>query len=289
MKFRSAFAFLSITVALAACGQRPYQKAAETAPAPAAAGHSGPPAVSPLQQPIETGTTLTPVAVAEASTMNTAMFRATGSGWAVTADSKNAVLERTGAKSVGISVRRLTYARGVEFIGTLNGNVFSLNLQAEACRDGDVMTPFTARLRMGTQRLSGCAAATETMPKAQTRASSAPPKPKNQPKPAKPAAPATPATTTPKRFIVSPLQDRRTTAAADALVGFSDERRFPTARPLPCGPAQLGRPHLFREEGYPRGREYPPSDGRCGPLPGSLSDRRAESSGRRAGGILRRA
>ena len=197
MKFRSAFAVLSMTVALAACGQLPFQKAAETAPAPAAAGHSGPPAVSPLQQPIETGTTLTPVAVAEASTMNTAMFRATGSGWAVTADSKNAVLERTGAKSVGISVRRLTYARGVEFIGTLNGNVFSLNLQAEACRDGDVMTPFTARLRMGTQRLSGCAAATETMPKAQTRASSAPPKPKNQPKPAKPAAPATPATTTP--------------------------------------------------------------------------------------------
>ena len=60
MKFRSAFAVLSMTVALAACGQLPFQKTAETASAPAAAGHSGPPAVSPLQQPIETGTTLTP-------------------------------------------------------------------------------------------------------------------------------------------------------------------------------------------------------------------------------------
>ena len=62
-----------------------------------------------------------------------------------------------GAKSVGVSVRRVTYARGVEFIGTMNGAVFSLNVQAQACEAGDQKTPFTARLRVGSQRLTGCA------------------------------------------------------------------------------------------------------------------------------------
>ena len=51
MKFRSAFAVLSMTVALAACSELPFQKDAE----PAAKGHVGPPGVSPLEQPIETG------------------------------------------------------------------------------------------------------------------------------------------------------------------------------------------------------------------------------------------
>lgn len=183
MKFRSAFAVLSMTVALAACGELPFQKAAE----PEAAGHTGPPGVSPLEQPIETGTEQKPVATAEASTMATAMFRAAGSGWTVTAADKTAVYERPGAKSVGVTVRRMTYASGVEFIGNMNGQIFALNIRAQSCESGDQKTPFTANLRVGSQRLAGCATPTGAMPKAQTRASSAAPKPKTQPKPAAPA------------------------------------------------------------------------------------------------------
>ena len=132
MKLRSAFAVLSMTVALSACGELPFPTASE----PAAQGHVGPPGVSPLEQPIETGAAIAPVSTAEASTMGTAMFRASGSGWTVTAADKTAVYERPGARSVGVGVRRLTYARGVEFIGTMNGSVFSLNLQAQPCEAG---------------------------------------------------------------------------------------------------------------------------------------------------------
>lgn len=191
MKLRSAFAVLSMTVALSACGELPFPTASE----PAAQGHVGPPGVSPLEQPIETGGQAKPVATAEASTMGTAMFRASGSGWTVTAADKTAVYERPGARSVGVGVRRLTYARGVEFIGTMNGSVFSLNVQAQPCEAGGQKSPFTAKLRVGSQRLSGCAVQTDTMPKAQTRASSAAPKPKTQVKPVAPKPAPTPAPT----------------------------------------------------------------------------------------------
>lgn len=200
MKFRSAFAVLLTTVALAACGNLPFQQ--EAAMAPEAPTHSGPPAVSPLEQPIETGAAATPLATAEASTMATAMFRAAGAGWTATAADKTAVYERAGAKSTGITVRRMSYAKGVEFVGNMNGSVFALNIRAQACEADGQRTPFTANLRVGSQRLTGCAAPTDTMPKAQVKASSAGPKPKAVAKPAapkpatpKPAAEATPAAT----------------------------------------------------------------------------------------------
>jgi uncharacterized membrane protein len=235
MKFRSAFAVLSMTVALAACGELPFQKGAEPV---AAAGHTGPPGVSPLEQPIETGAAIIPVSTAEASTMGTAMFRAAGAGWVVTAADKNAVYERSGAKSVGVTVRRMTYAKGVEFVGTMNGAVFSLNVQAAACEAGEVKTPFTARLRVGSQRLTGCATATDTMPKAQTRASSAPPKPKNQPKPA-PAKPAEATTgTTPPAATTAPAAGT-TTPATTAPATTAPATAAPVTAPVtaPATPA----------------------------------------------------
>ncbi|WP_374637365.1 hypothetical protein [Paracoccus sp. (in: a-proteobacteria)] len=240
MKFRSAFAVLSMTVALAACGELPFQKGTE----PAAQGHVGPPGVSPLEQPIETGAAIAPVSTAEASTMGTAMFRAAGAGWTVTAADKNAVYERPGAKSVGVTVRRITYAKGVEFIGTMNGAVFSLNIQAAACEAGDVKTPFTAKLRVGSQRLSGCAQATDTMPKAQTRASSAPPKPKSQPKPA-PAKPASPApaeavTTTPAAPAAT--TPAATTPAATTPAATGTTTPATTAPATPAAPAPTSAP-----------------------------------------------
>ena len=234
MKFRSAFAVLSMTVALAACSELPFQKDAE----PAAKGHVGPPGVSPLEQPIETGAEIVPVSTAEASTMAVAMFRAAGPGWTVTAADKNAVYERPGAKSVGVTVRRMTYAKGVEFVGTMNGSVFSLNIQAAACEAGDVKTPFTAKLRVGSQRLTGCAAATDTMPKAQTRASSAPPKPKNQPKPA-PAKPAEATTgTTPPAATTAPAAGT-TTPATTAPATTAPATAAPVTAPVtaPATPA----------------------------------------------------
>lgn len=217
MKFRSAFAVLSMTVALAACGNLPFQQE-ERAEEAAPATHSGPPAVSPLEQPIETGAAGVPVATAEASTMATAIFRASGAGWTVTAADKTAVYERPGAKSVGVSVRRMTYGKGVEFIGTMNGSVFALNIRAQACEAGGQKAPFTANLRVGSQRLTGCAAATDTMPKAQVQASSAAPKPKAAPKPAaaaqpKPAAPATPAPATPATEAPAPATSAPATSA----------------------------------------------------------------------------
>ena len=224
MKFRSAFAVLAMTVAVTACGELPFQDktppAEPTAPTPAA-----PPAVSPIDSPIEVGAEGTPRATAESSTMATKMFRASGSGWTVTAAGERAVYERPGAKSTAVSVRRMSYNRGVEFIGTMNGSVFALNIQAAECKTGEGSTPFTAKLRVGTQRMTGCATATDTMPKAQVTASAAKPKPKSTAKPkpaAKPAEPAvtpaaaTPAVTTPATPAVTETTPATTTTPTPA-------------------------------------------------------------------------
>lgn len=187
MKMRSAFAVLAMTVAVTACGELPFQNKTPPETAATAEQPKGPPAVSPIDQPIETGAEGTAVATAEASTMNTKMFRASGAGWTATAADKRAVYEAAGAKSTAVAVRRMTYARGVEFVGTMNGKVFSLNIQATECKAGDSALPFTAKLRTGGKTLTGCAGPTDTMPKAQVTASSAAPKPKAAAKP-KPAA-----------------------------------------------------------------------------------------------------
>ncbi|SFA51214.1 hypothetical protein SAMN04487972_10882 [Paracoccus halophilus] len=237
MKFSSAFAALSMTVALAACGELPFQQASD----PAAQGHVGPPGVSPLEQPIETGAPSRAVATAEATTMNTAIFRASGSGWTVSAADKTAVYERPGRSSVGVTVRRMTYASGVEFIGMMNGTLFSLNIRAAACETAGERLPFTAQLRVGSQRLSGCAGPAEALPRPDTRASSSPPAPKSQPKPAAPqpkpaeTAPAetpaeTPAPATPAEPAPAPAAPAANTGA-DAAAETAAETVAPAATP----------------------------------------------------------
>lgn len=235
MKFRSAFAVLSMTVALTACSEMPFGSTDEAA----APTHSGPPTVSPLDQPIETGTEGTAIATAEASTMGTAMFRAAGSGWVVTAADKTAVYERPGAKSTAVTVRRMTYGRGVEFIGTMNGQVFSLNIRAEACDTGSGKTPFSANLRVGSQRVAGCAAPTETMPKAQVKASSAAPKPKSTPKPAAPKAaePATTPTADTTPVVTTPLPGTTTAPATDTTPTTGTTTTTPTTTTPDTTPA----------------------------------------------------
>ncbi|MTH34584.1 hypothetical protein GL279_08225 [Paracoccus limosus] len=255
MKIRSALAVLSMTVALTACGELPFLKSTEAPAAPEApATHAGPPAVSPLEQPIETGSENVPVAMAEASTLGTAMFRAVGAGWTVTAADKTAVYERSGQKSVGVTVRRMTYAKGVEFIGTMNGSVFSLNVRAQSCEAGGSTAPFTARLKVGGQTLTGCATPTDSMPKAQVKASSATPKPKATAKPAatKPVAPASkpaaasttttapatstaPATTIPASPTTSPTPATETPATTTPVITAP-------ANPAPETPAAIPAP-----------------------------------------------
>lgn len=197
MKFRPAFAVLSMTLALAACGgELPWEKKAAE---PEAQGHSGPPTVSPIDQPIETGTTGVAISTAEAVTMGTNMFRASGQGWVATAGANSVVYERPGQKSVGVATRRMTYGKGVEFIGVMSGRPFALNIQAAECTDASgAKQPFTARLSTAGGKMNGCATATDVMPKAQTQASSATAKPKAAaPKAApKAAAPAAAAATT---------------------------------------------------------------------------------------------
>lgn len=241
MKFRSAFAALSVTVALAACGELPFQKSDSASDAPAAPAHSGPPSVSPIEQPIETGSETIAVATAEARTMGTAIFRASGAGWTVTAGDKLAVLERAGQRSVGVTVRRLTYGNGVEFAGVMNGAPFTLNVQATECRTADGKTqPFSARVRAGSQRMTGCAEAATEVPTPQVRAASSAPKPRSTPKPAapkpaedKPAettpASVTPATTTPA--TTTPAVTETTTPATTTA---------PVVTPPATAPAATG-------------------------------------------------
>ncbi|MDN3712293.1 hypothetical protein QWZ10_11855 [Paracoccus cavernae] len=253
MKFRPAFAVLSMTLALAACGgELPWEKKAAE---PEAQGHSGPPTVSPIDQPIETGTTGVAISTAEASTMATNMFRASGQGWVATAGAKSVVYERPGQKSVGVATRRMTYGKGVEFIGVMSGRPFALNIQAAECTDASgAKQPFTARLSTAGGKMNGCASATDVMPKAQTQASSATAKPKAAapkaaPKAAAPAAAAaattdtgstettTPATTTPATTPAPATTAPAATTPAPAVTAPAVDAPATPATPATPAPA----------------------------------------------------
>ncbi|TWI37119.1 hypothetical protein [Paracoccus sulfuroxidans] len=237
MKFRTAFAALSVTVALAACGELPFQKSDE----PAVPAHSGPPSVSPIDQPIETSAETVAVATAEARTMGTAIFRASGAGWAVTAGDKLAVFERAGQRSVGVTVRRITYGNGVEFAGVMNGAPFTLNVQANECQAADgKKQPFSARVRAGSQRMTGCAEAATEVPTPQVRASSSTPKPRSTPKPAAPKPAETkPAETTPAATETTPTTTTpsTTTPATTTPAVTTPSTTAPAATPSTTTPS----------------------------------------------------
>lgn len=122
-----------------------------------------PPAVSPLEQPIETGAEpARPVSTAEPLTYRSTAFVARGNEpfWNVQINEGTATY-RTPDDQDGtrISVNRLVFAQGVEYIGVLGGRPFVLNLRATPCRDSmaDERFPLTARLTVGGQSLQGCA------------------------------------------------------------------------------------------------------------------------------------
>lgn len=158
---------LALPLALAACGQQsmgdfrlPWDK---PAPAPVAvpAVPAAPPkpsipeptGASPAQQPLEIAGERTKAPTANAQTANIASFAASGEGWNATVDGGTAHVTRAGGKPATVKVQRLAYAGGVEYVGTLNDALFSLDLRTGACGD----QPLTATLKMNGAKLAGCA------------------------------------------------------------------------------------------------------------------------------------
>lgn len=154
-------ALLALPLALAACGdmddlRMPWDKPEPPAAPvqPAKPGIPPPPEVSPLQQPIELADAArVPVATANAETVNLTTVAAAGEGWSVDVNAGTARFARPGAKTANVAVRRMVYARGIEFVGTLGGAPFVLNVTDTDCGT----MPLTANLRANGKRYAGCA------------------------------------------------------------------------------------------------------------------------------------
>lgn len=121
-----------------------------------------PPAVSPLVQPIETGTApARAVPTAEPLTYRATNFVAGGNEpfWNVEVSGSTATY-RTPENPSGrkIPVNRLVFDRGVEYIGVMNDRPFVLNLTATECQDtmADRTSPLTARLTINGKTQQGC-------------------------------------------------------------------------------------------------------------------------------------
>lgn len=170
MKLRLA-ALALLPLALAACDEtamRDFQAGlgmkteAEAEPVPL--DQLQPPEVSPLQQPIEVaGGKQGTVATADAETYRTEAFVARGNEpfWNIeVADGK--ALYRTPENQNGrtINVRRIVFASGVEYVGTLGGSVFALTIRGTDCQDdmSGEKFPMSAVLKIGNRVTQGCAA-----------------------------------------------------------------------------------------------------------------------------------
>lgn len=180
---------------------------------PQAEAHKGPPSVSPLEAPIETGAAeARAIATAEAQTHNTAAFSARGNEpfWAVDVAGNTAIYKTpSNQRGQAIRVNRLTFAEGVEYIGVLGGRPFAVNIRAAECRDsmsGDRF-PMTATLTVSGRSERGCAgpATAEVAPAVAATRAPAPAAPRTtatRPAATRPAASpapaATPAATTPE-------------------------------------------------------------------------------------------
>ncbi len=126
-----------------------------------------PPAVSPLVEPIETNAMApAPVATAEASTYYAGAFTARGNEpfWSAEVGGNRAVYKTAGNPGGrSVTVNRLVFSQGVEYVGTLDGRVFTVNIRGTACTDtmSGQEFPMTATLTVRGQTLRGCAAPVE--------------------------------------------------------------------------------------------------------------------------------
>lgn len=171
MKLRFG-ALALLPLALAACSEQAMSDFLGTEPEvqeqPAEpAGPPQPPAISPLDQAIEVqGGAQVAVPTAQAETYNAAAFVARGNEpfWIVEASGETAVYKtpenQTGSR---VSVRRIPFAQGVEFIGTMGGSAFALTVRGTDCVDSmsGEKFPMTATLKIGSRINSGCASPAE--------------------------------------------------------------------------------------------------------------------------------
>lgn len=223
------FAFLALlTLTLAACdGANLPGMGTDTA---VEDGHKGPPGVSPLEQPIETGEGAAPVATVDPETYNTAAFSARGNEpfWSVDV-AGNTALYKTPDNQRGRAVRvnRITFAEGVEYVGVLGGSAFALTVRGTDCRDdmSGQKFPMTATLKVGSRVNNGCAAPATAEVANAVAAIKAPapaaPKPRSTPKPATATpvastAPAAAAASTPAATDDSSTETETTTSETSA-------------------------------------------------------------------------
>lgn len=218
--------------------------------AAAAPTHSGPPAVSPLEVPIETGQAATPLGTANGKTAGIAAFAAQGADWSAVVEGKALALTRPGAKPVRIAVRRIDFGGGVEFAGSLGGQPFALTVRADECAGG---APLSASVRYSGKTATGCAApatAEQVATIAAAAAAPAPRKPapaaaKPKPAPAKPAATAPAATTPPAEAPATPTATPEAPAATPAATPPAATPETPetpkteTAKPADEKPAPI--------------------------------------------------
>lgn len=164
------FALLALMcLPLAACDeaamadlQRGFGMQAEE-PQPEDPAKPRPPAVSPLEVPIETGAAEAKLAVnADAETLNTAAFVARGNEpfWSVEVSGNTAIYKTPGNQSGRkVNVSRLTFAQGVEYVGTMDGLVFKVSFRGADCTDSmsGEEYPMSASLTAGGKTVNGCA------------------------------------------------------------------------------------------------------------------------------------
>lgn len=168
------FAFLALLLTpLAACDEAAMAdfkqslggKAEEAQPEDPAKPR--PPAVSPLEVPIETAATApTPVSTANAETLHTQAFIARGNEpfWSVEASGDTAIYKTPENQSGRqVKVNRLFFAQGVEYVGTMDGLVFKLTVRGNDCVDSmsGEKFPMTASLTVRGKTNQGCAAPAE--------------------------------------------------------------------------------------------------------------------------------
>ncbi|MDO5612361.1 MAG: hypothetical protein Q4G14_03850 [Paracoccus sp. (in: a-proteobacteria)] len=234
MKMRLA-ALAVLPFALAACDMAGLsrQPAEDPAATEEPAGPPRPPEVSPLQQPIEiAGAEQRAVATAEASTVDTRSFMAQGEGWSVEIQGDVAQYRR-GGNPRSVAVNRLVFARGVEYVGVLDGAPFALTIRGTACGNA----PMTASLRAGGRTLSGCAAPAEarTLPRPapQPAARATTSRPAATRPAATPAPASRPATTPAAETPATPAPSTATTPATPPAA----EPATPATPTTPAAPA----------------------------------------------------
>lgn len=213
------------------------------------------PAVSPLEQPIETGGGSRPVSTAERVTYNTQAFTARGNEpfWSVDVAGSTAIYKTPeNQRGQAIRVERLTFAKGVEYIGVRGGRPFALNIRGTECRNSmsGERFPMTAVLTTGGKREEGCAgpasaevaqavAATRAPAPAQPKAAT--PKRRSAPKPAaRPAAaPAAASTAAATASTATEAPAESSTPAASTATQDSTTATPATTKPSVPAPTMV--------------------------------------------------